>query len=123
SSPSPTADRPWSADPCLQVSTSHFSKAFCSGAFTMHATHRPRPSHVSLRSYNAESSTETLPRYSLTDLRPPPNAHAHTRNVEGVAPAPAEYAEWQRQFAFDAEANIARNNRPSVSIVRLHTLI
>ena len=98
-------------------------KVFYSDTFNMRATRHPQPSHDSLPSYYAESSAETLPRYTLTDLRPPPKAHTHTRNVGDAAPAPVEeYVEEQPQFSFDEEANIARNNAPTVSIVRFHTI-
>jgi hypothetical protein len=90
----------------------------------MRATPQSQPSNESLPPYNAENSAETLPGYALTDLNPPAKAHTRTTHTEGVAPAPAdEYVVAQPQLAFDAEANIARNNAPNVSIAHFLTII
>jgi hypothetical protein len=91
--------------------------------FEMRATSRLQLTNESLPSYNARTSAETLPGYALTDLNPPAKAHTHMTHTEDAGPVPTEdYVLAQPQLAFDAEANIARNNAPGVSIAHFHFL-
>jgi hypothetical protein len=74
-----------------------------------------QPSNESLPPYNAMVSAESLPEYTLTDLSPPAEAHTRVTHTQAANPA-VDYVEAQPHLAFDAEANIARDNAPDVSI-------
>lgn len=87
-----------------------------SNSSTMRPTTQAQPSNKSLPSYNAATSTETLPEYTLPNLSPPTEAHTRVTHTQAADPAPTvDYIEAQPHLAFDVEANIARNNAYDVS--------
>jgi hypothetical protein len=87
-----------------------------SNSSTMQPTTQAQPSNKSLPSYNAATSTETLPDYTLPNLSPPAEAHTRVTHTQAADPAPTvDYIEAQPHLAFDVEANIARNNAYDVS--------
>ena len=81
----------------------------------MQAAIQGQPSNESLPSHNAIISAETLPEYTLTNLSPPAEAHTRVTHTQAANPA-VDDVEAQPHLASDAEANIARNNAPNVSI-------
>lgn len=84
-------------------------------------TNESRPTNESLPSYNAVMPAETLPEYTLTNLSPPAEAHTRVTHTQAANPA-VDYVEAQPHLAFDAEANIARDSAPNVSIADFRNL-
>lgn len=70
----------------------------------------------SLSLYSTETSVETLPRYTLTDLNRPLKAHIRTiHTADAASPLAEDYVQAQPQLFFNAEAEIAGNNPQNVS--------